>query len=61
VQLLGGDTAELQLRLKRSVPTSADVTGESDAVDIARLRELRAFAWGWNVLRVERGEAWLLM
>ena len=52
------DVAELQLRLKRSAPASG---GETEAVDTARLRELRAFAWGWNVLRVERGEAWLLM
>lgn len=54
------ETAELQLRLKRS-SAAANAASEEEAVEIAGLRELRVWGWGWNVLRVERGGAWLLM
>ena len=55
------DVAELQLQLKRSVTDPAAAGGEDAALDISRLRELRVFGWGWNVLRVADGNAWLLM
>lgn len=54
------ENAELQLQLKQSVP-AANASTEDTAAEITRLRELRVFAWGWNVLRVENGSAWLLM